>query len=227
MIGKCIVVALVDTGNSGTFIDTKFALIAGCKVSTARTMNVIVANGAELKGKASCTDCQYTVQGYKFKNDFRLLQLKGYDIILGTDWMLTHKPLKWDFRTQALKIRYYGLQKVVFTHESQSLECTVISSETVEKALSQAGLGVIIYANKQSNTPEEIPAAVSDLLQEFPRIFSEPEHLPPSRECDHQIVLQPGPHNKRAYRLHAYQKDALEKILEQLIRTEVIRLIKS
>jgi hypothetical protein len=185
-------VALVDTGNSGTFIDTKFALIAGCKVSTARTINVIVANGAELKGKASCTNCQYTVQGYKFKNDFRLLQLKGYDIILGTDWMLTHKPVKWDFRTQALKIRFYGLQKVVFTHESLSLECTVISSETVDKALSQAGLGAIIYANKQSNTPKEIPAAVSDLLQEFPGIFSDPEHLPPSRECDHQIVLQPG-----------------------------------
>jgi hypothetical protein len=88
MIGKTKAVALVDTTSSGTFIDSKFALKAGCKVSSAKPLRVIVANGAEMRSNAACSDCEYTVQGYKLKNDLRLLQLKGYDVILGTDCML-------------------------------------------------------------------------------------------------------------------------------------------
>jgi predicted aspartyl protease len=84
MIGKIKVVALVDTGRSGTLVDSRFALKAGCKVRSAKTMRVIVAKGAKMQSKAACKDCEYIVQGYKFKNDFRLLQLKGYDVILGT-----------------------------------------------------------------------------------------------------------------------------------------------
>jgi hypothetical protein len=228
MVGKKKAVALVDTGSSGTFIDSKFAQKAGCKISSAKPMTVIVANGAEIKSNAACSDCQYTVQGYTFKNDFRLLQLKGYDIILGTDWMLTHSPVKWDFKSQSLKIRYYGLQKIIFRPDTHPLECSVIPSEQLDKAMSKAVLGAIIYAAtspaEETSTPEN--NVVSDILDQFNDIFYEPEKLPPARDCDHQIDLLPGtkPVNKRAYRLPAYQKDALEKIIDQLIKSEVIRI---
>jgi predicted aspartyl protease len=63
MIGKVKAVALVDTGSSGTFIDSKFALKAGCKISGARTMNVIVANGAEMKSRAACNTVNILCKG--------------------------------------------------------------------------------------------------------------------------------------------------------------------
>jgi hypothetical protein len=46
MIGKAKAVALVDTGSSGTFIDSKLAVKSRCKISSAKPMRVIVANGA-------------------------------------------------------------------------------------------------------------------------------------------------------------------------------------
>jgi hypothetical protein len=61
----------------------------------------------------------------------------------------------------------------------------------------------------------------SEILQEFSEVFEQPKELPPSRECDHSIPLQPGtqPANIRPYRLPYYQKDAMEVIVEQLLQS--------
>jgi hypothetical protein len=77
--------------------------------------------------------------------------------------------------------------------------------------------------NKQASN-SNFSKIVTEVLEQFKDIFAEPTTLPPQRECDHQIILHPGtkPVNKRAYRLPAYQKDALEKIIEQLVDSEVI-----
>jgi hypothetical protein len=79
-----------------------------------------------MKRRVACTDYQYAVQCYKFKNDFRLLELKGYDVVLTSDWMLTHSPVTWDYKIGTLKIKYYGLKNISFAPKAKSLECKVI-----------------------------------------------------------------------------------------------------
>jgi hypothetical protein len=66
-----------------------------------------------MQSKVACKDRQYTIYGYKSQNGFKLPELKGYDVILGTDWMLTHSPMTWDYRTDSLKINYYGWKNIV------------------------------------------------------------------------------------------------------------------
>jgi hypothetical protein len=166
MIGKVKAVALVDTGSSGTFIDNKFALKAGCKISSARTMNVIVANGAEMKSRAACNDCPYTVQGSKFTNNFRLLQLKGYDVILGTDWMLAHSPVTWDYRTETLKINYYGSREICFLPQENFQECHIVPSDKIDRELAKGVLGAVLYATQLPDSKQTSNSNCSKIVTE-------------------------------------------------------------
>jgi hypothetical protein len=228
MIGKSPAVARVDTG-AGTFIDSKFAFKHGCTIKGARPMTITIANGEEMQSKAACKDCQYTIYGHKFKNDFRLLELKGYDIILGTDWILTHSPMTWDYRTDSLKINYYGWKNIVFHGQVQEADCHLVTTIKMSKLLRQGAMGAVICTIKTDTTAPTITARhelVQEVLEKFQEVFHEPTQLPPNRPCDHQIVLHPGskPVNKRPYRLPSYQKDVMESIVEQMIKSGAIKL---
>lgn len=71
----------------------------------------------------------------------------------------------------------------------------------------------------------KIPENIQKILQQFPDVLIEPKGLPPRRECDHTINLKAGsePPNLRPYRVPHYQKEAMEDIITELIKTEEIR----
>jgi hypothetical protein len=87
MIGTQSASALVDTGSTTTFMTPGFATRANCELLPTAKMNVTVANGQTLWTEFSCLGCTYTIQDTKFIFDFKILQLKGYDVILGADWI--------------------------------------------------------------------------------------------------------------------------------------------
>jgi hypothetical protein len=151
-------------------------------------MNVIVANGAEMKSRAACSDCQYTIQGYKFTNTFRLLQLKGYDVILRTDWMLAHNPVTWDY-TETLKINYYGSKEVCFLPQEKFQECHIVPLDKIDRELSKGVLGAVIYTTQLTDSKLDIDSScstvVNEVVEQFQDIFAEPTKLPPQRDCDH------------------------------------------
>jgi hypothetical protein len=76
-------ITLVDTGSTHTFIDLKFSTKINCKIVTHALEKVQVAGGGELLTGAHVTPMDYLVQGHTFNNSFKVLQLKGYDIVLG------------------------------------------------------------------------------------------------------------------------------------------------
>lgn len=49
--------------------------------------------------------------------------------------------------------------------------------------------------------------------------------LPPSRQCDHTIPLNPRtkPVNLRPYRLPHHKKNVMEELIEQLLKAQTIR----
>lgn len=63
------------------------------------------------------------------------------------------------------------------------------------------------------------------LLQEFPEVFQEPAGLPPKRECDHKIPLKPNsaPPNYKPYKVPRMQKNELERQIDQLLQSKIIR----
>lgn len=67
------------------------------------------------------------------------------------------------------------------------------------------------------------------MLQAFADVFEEPTGLPPVRDYDHQIDLkdEAGPINCRPYRYAAVQKDAIEKLIGEMLHAGVIRQSRS
>lgn len=58
--------------------------------------------------KAHCKECSYSIQGKKSLGTFKILDLKGYDFILGADWIYSHSPISLNLRTRELSITYLG-----------------------------------------------------------------------------------------------------------------------
>uniref|UniRef100_A0ACD6AK38 Uncharacterized protein n=1 Tax=Avena sativa TaxID=4498 RepID=A0ACD6AK38_AVESA len=87
LIGDQTATALVDSGSTSTFMTPACAQRAQCSLLPSNKMKVIVADGGHLYTEFSCSNCNYTIQGVHFQSDFRILKLKGYDLILGADWI--------------------------------------------------------------------------------------------------------------------------------------------
>ncbi|PUZ44013.1 hypothetical protein GQ55_8G054100 [Panicum hallii var. hallii] len=79
------ILILVDFGSSHSFISTQ----AACKLQRSRTtispMKVKVANGTVLQCNIQLSDGHWTVQGYTFCTNFRVIELSSYDVVLGMD----------------------------------------------------------------------------------------------------------------------------------------------
>jgi hypothetical protein len=78
-------IALVDNGSTGSFLDYTFASKCNCNILSAATHKVRVTGGGYLESNATTSPTPYFIQNEDFSNSFKLLQLKGYDLILGCD----------------------------------------------------------------------------------------------------------------------------------------------
>lgn len=50
-------------------------------------MLIKVANGRKMLSDTVCNDLEWSLQVHKFKGDFRVFNIQGYDMILGMDWL--------------------------------------------------------------------------------------------------------------------------------------------
>lgn len=60
-------------------------------------MVVMMANGEKMVTDASCEGLIYSLQGQTFKDNLRLLNIQGYDMILGIDWLTQFRPMQVDW----------------------------------------------------------------------------------------------------------------------------------
>jgi short subunit fatty acids transporter len=84
-IGSMKLVALIDSGSSTTFIDPSVIVKANLPVHNHEPIKVTVANGSTLWTQAITPSYQYSIQGHDFTTNFRVLNLEGYDLILGCE----------------------------------------------------------------------------------------------------------------------------------------------
>jgi hypothetical protein len=79
---------------------------------------VKVVGAGYFESSAKTVQTSYFIQQESFKGDFKLLQLKSYDVILGCDWIRAHGPIGLDLRdnSRTLTILKEGKDKVIFTN---------------------------------------------------------------------------------------------------------------
>lgn len=105
MLGNTPATALIDSGGStATFITPNIAKTTNCALTLTKRRQVIVANGETLSSQFIALQCPFSLQGIQFFTDFRVLQLQGYDVILGADWMASFSPVELDFDEMHVKV---------------------------------------------------------------------------------------------------------------------------
>ena len=227
-IGNQVAIALVDSGSTATFMTPEFAAKANCKLTASPPLKVIVADGGLLYTEFTCHNCTYSIQNTEFISDFRVLKLKGYDIILGADWIYHHSPVELDYKRLTLKATTVTGQRVTFLDESLPNSPHIPTSTHLLKLLQDAVCGAVLMIKPVApvhHPTTEFPVEIQQLLQQYKEIFEEPTVLPPKRACDHQIPLVPDakPVNMRPYRLPHHQKNIMEEIIKDLLKAGTIR----
>jgi hypothetical protein len=221
--------ALVDSGSDVFFISSKVSIKAHYDISEDSTIIVAAAQGKEMTSSSMCKNCSYTIQGQHFTTNFRLLDLKGYDVILGADWIYTHSPVGLDLRKREFTITKNGKQTVTFVDETLQDSNLIIGPKKMCQLIKKRAIGAVVVLNtSDSQAKSESPAPPEEIavvLLDFADVFQEPTQLPPARHIDHAIPLLSNaePVNQRTYRLPHHQKNAMEALIQQLLQNSMIR----
>lgn len=223
LVGNQVMLLLVDSGSTHTFVNSEFARRAGCQVQDAELVTVRVANGDTLQSNQQVAQLQWWCQGNTFATDMCLLILGAYDAVLGVDWLAQFSPMNCHWGLKTLEFRHGSTNiKLQGVHAPTEPVLTEIRAEQLSKWIQGNevwALAVIHTAESASETKEPVPPQVQALLDEFVDVFQEPTTLPPHRTFDHAIHLEPGatPPNVRPYRYSPLQKDEIERQVAEML----------
>jgi hypothetical protein len=211
-IGGKQAVALIDTGSTSTFMNLQFALKTSCKILQDDMRAVKVAGGGKLWSGGYIDNTPFTINRESYKYSFRVLDLPGQDVVLGSDWLAQYSPVGFDYNSRALLLVKDGKQIAIPACDTLDT-ATEIQAHELDKIISKGATGFVIHSlNDCSDTTMKavpLPQEIEQLLQQYVELFNEPHGLPPVRACDHSIPLQENaiPPNTRPYRVPQKHKE--------------------
>ncbi|XP_075645153.1 uncharacterized protein LOC142616170 [Castanea sativa] len=200
---------------------TLYALVGNPSTQTMRVkiLEVKVANGNIIKTLGVCHGVPIIIQGFTFVVDFNVLHLRDYAVVLSTQWLSTLGAIVWDFKLLTMRFCYLG-NKVFL----QGLHLSPSSFSEADNLFSHGEKnGLVLHIAAVTNFGYEdkplLPAALSDLLAQFSKVFEVPIGLPPICGHEHQIVLKDGtpPVCEGPYKYLYFQKSEIEKIANELL----------
>jgi hypothetical protein len=109
---------LVDSGSTDSFINEHLAKSISSWHPLAYPISVKVANGEVLQCTHQLPQQIWDIQGHTFKTTLKIIPLRGYDVILGMDWLEAHSPMevhwadKWlQFTLNNKTVKLHGIKK--------------------------------------------------------------------------------------------------------------------
>jgi hypothetical protein len=238
-IGKQELLILLDSGSAGTFITTELAQSLSQEVVSCEALHFTTADGSPLLSDTVIPELQFNIQGHTFTYDTRVLPLKGFDMILGADWLEDHSPMWAHWRKKLLRIPHKGQRITIQGIKDDIAQCTKLPAhklkgllkrkaivhcvELLPVSLSEGSPVCSIVAMQQQSAKmqfsNEVPEKIQQVVQRFSNLFMDPTSLPPPREFDHHIPLVPGaqPVNVRPYKYNPHQKTEIEKQVAEML----------
>lgn len=211
-IGTKLATTMVDSGSDVSIINAKFVVKANYKISPALKAQIVVADGKIMLSESACVACPYEIQKHHFSSDFRLLDVQGYDLILGADWIYQNSPARLNLKTRELSVTKNGNQVVTFTDNVGPTSNQLIGTKKLCKMLKRKSIAEVImlrtkqtYSTMEAHPPHE---DIHQLLDQYSDIFQEQHDLPPVRNVDHTIPLidEQRTVTQRTHRLPHHQK---------------------
>lgn len=169
------------------------------------------------------------MQGHVFEADLRVMEVLGYDIILGLDWIVEQDKIELMLKQGVVTVENKG-RKVNLITKIADAEIQVL--EGVVNVMKEIREGSQVYYAQVSKVEGDVEKnskvihpSLTTLIDQFTGVFTEPKTLPPHQSIDHQIILKPNsqPINLRPYRFSHFQKTEIEKIIKELLHQSFIQ----
>ncbi|KAL0545045.1 hypothetical protein IC582_020183 [Cucumis melo] len=170
---------------------------------------------------------------WSVKEEFLPLELEGVDVILGMQWLHSLGVTVVDWKNLTLTFSAEGKQ--ICVKGDPSLTKARISLKSMFKTWLDQDEGYLIECRavevceelEQSSTEivQSESGPVQLMLKQFEDVFEWPGKFPPRRKIEHQIHLKEGtnPINVRPYRYGYQQKAEMERLVEEMLSSGVIR----
>jgi predicted aspartyl protease len=107
-LGATTLVALLDTGSTHNFIAEDAACRTGLPIQLRPRLTATVANGERVTCPVVIRRAPVIIEGDTFVIDLFVMPLAGYDIVLGTQWMVTLGRVVWDFVDRTVSFLHQG-----------------------------------------------------------------------------------------------------------------------
>ncbi|KAJ3690822.1 hypothetical protein LUZ61_019986 [Rhynchospora tenuis] len=227
-VGQTPVCALIDSGSTYSFVNPNILSTKLFQITQTALMSVVVANGEKMMTDAECKNLKFSIQGNEFVKDVRLLDIQGYDLILGLDWLTDRGPMLVDWKNGCLKFknREKEVRLQVCDETTEVAVChTMMDLRNETKKGSEIIIAQLFKIETDSHSVSNVAVKLTTIIDQYSQLFEEPKTLPPHREIDHQIQLtnDTQPINLRPYRQSYFQKLKVEKIIEELLRNKFIQ----
>ena len=224
LVSGLLAYVLIDPGSTCSFISDSFASRLGRVAEPlGYTIRVSMPAGETLLVDMCMRSCPIVITDREFVADLILLALKEFDVILGMDWLSTHRALI-DCYAKEVTMELAGIREVILTGERNVIPACLISATTAFRLLRE---GCQAYLASVSDSSIVSPGVSEvDVVREFPDVFLDDlPGLPPSREVDFEIETLPGaaPISIAPYRMAPLELKELKKQLEELLEKGFIR----
>ncbi|XP_027158420.1 uncharacterized protein LOC113760043 [Coffea eugenioides] len=216
---------LIDPGATHSFVNPSF--MSGIDVQPVRLpfdLEVKTPMGnKKVITSLAYRNCEFWIGERKMLVDLISLDIKGYDVIIGMDF-LGHHHTKLDCRAKVVEFCIPGEATLRLDVKGRIASSAMISGIRARKILSkgaQGFLAFLINAPSDQVRLEDVP-----VVREFPDVFPEElKTLPPEREVEFKIDLMPGtaPISRTPYRMAPAELKELKIQLQDLLEKGFVK----
>jgi hypothetical protein len=220
------VILLIDGGSTHNFIDEAIVSKLALPVNREKKFQVMVANREKIDCVGQCRALTIHIEGYPVIADFYIPPVAACQLVLGVQLLQTLGPVEMDDKQLTMSFKE-GNTSHIF-HGIKPTSLTALSDKELY-GLHGVGLFFQILSVGSSNHFSSYPSEISSLLEQYSSLFAASTGLPPQQEHDHHIPLQPQtrPISVRPYRYPYYQKNEIEKMVQELLQSGLIRPSRS
>jgi hypothetical protein len=219
---------MIDSGSSANFVASKWARLHELK--TVKDQGRIrLADGTTRGVCERLPPSTLKMKNYQTTVAPIVTDIESYDVILGRPWLNKENPsFDWPRSVVTIKkgSRTYELHQ---DQDQETSTITALSALQMKRLQPQDDIFLVHVMPKSDNAALTEPRDQEALkiTQDYADVFPEklPKGLPPQRNVDHEIELEPGhaPPSRPTYRLSPPEMDELKKQLEDLTRQGFIR----
>ncbi|XP_071901188.1 uncharacterized protein [Coffea arabica] len=189
-----------------------------------------MGNETTVTSNAICPNMHWKINQHSFRFDLKVMELEGWDIILGVNWMTHFSPIIFDF--QQLRISQHSEGNKIHLHgQAEDYDMDLIKGKDLRTFI-EYKRQMCLALNCKNEIEEEtaaIPQEVIKLLQDYDDVFQTPSSLPPNRSIDHEIHLK---NEAQSFKLKPYRyvhchKEEIEKQVEKMLQKGIVKYSNS